>query len=231
MRTSQSQLPFVERAEKLASQLKGVERNVFLSIVADFLTDPRSEPARLTRMLNLLGNDSGDHLKRSGSFGVQARVVVQELPSILKDTGLSAGELRTILGWTSRLLQVRSAEGGGEHGAPRHAPGSRLPNRAPANQRRPTKPYRPPSRPASPPPAPAVSSVTEAPPWEARIRGLGWGNAGPIVAALLSEFKGDLRREAAKAIIERMGGKREFRAKRDKPWVQELFAAAEEQGG
>jgi len=228
MRASQSQLPFVERAEKLASQLKGVERNVFLAIVADFLTDPRSEPARLTKMLDLLKKDSGDHLRRSGSFGVQARLVVQELPSILKDKDLTPAELRTILGWTSRLLQVRSVKGGGDNGGPR-PPGIRP--QAPPNQRRPTKPYRPLSRPVPPPTVPVVSSAPARPNWQTRIQGIGWGNAGPIVSNLLDELKGKERREAVNAIIEKMGGKRELRAKKDKSWVQELLAAAEEPGG
>jgi hypothetical protein len=218
MRASQSQLPYVNRAVELASRLKGVERNVFLSIVADFLTDPRSKPASLVRLLELLGKGSGNQLKRSGTFGDQALVVVQYLPAILKDRDLSAPELRSVLGWTSRLLKVRSGKNGeGDGPQPRR----------PANQMRPTKPLRPVSR-SAPPPAPAVSSTSAPPSWKARIQGLGWGNAGPIVSELLSELKGDTRREAANAIIEKMGGKREFKAKREKPWVKELFEATGE---
>ncbi|MEA2600053.1 MAG: hypothetical protein QOF89_1045 [Acidobacteriota bacterium] len=228
MRAIPSQLPFVKRAEELASLLKGVERNVFLAIVADFLTDPRSEPSRLERMLDLLKKDSGNHLNRSGGFGEQARVVVQRLPSILKDPELSPAELRTVLGWTSRLLQVRSGKSEEGHGGSQRSPEHRRQDRPPVNQQRPTKPLRPVSRAAPPLPAPVVSSAPAPPNWEARIQGLGWGNAGPIVSTLLSELEGDTRREAAKAIIEKMGGKKALRAKKDKPWVQALLEAAGE---
>jgi hypothetical protein len=228
MRASQSQLPFVERAQKLASELKGVERNVFLSIVADFLTDPRSEPVRLSRMLDLLGKGSGNHLERSGSFGAQARAVIRELPSILEDAELSPVELRIVLGWTARLLLVRSGRGNGGGGGPQINPGSQVIHRAPANERRPTKPLRQPSRPAPIPVAPAASAP---PSWENRIRGIGWGNAAPIVSDLLSAHTGDTRREIAKAILEKMGGRREVQKKKDRPWVQELLEAAGEQGG
>jgi hypothetical protein len=226
MRASPSQLPYVERAQKLASELKGVERNVFLSIVADFLTDPRSEPARLRRMLDLLGKGSGNHLERSGSFGAQARAVIRELTSVLADRDLSPAELRIVLGWTARLLLVRSKK---SNEGPRIDPGPRVIHRAPANGMRATKPHRQPSpRPASVPAAPAASV---APSWENRIRGIGWGNAGPIVSDLLSTHAGDTRREIAKAILEKMGGRREVRKKKDLPWVQTLLEAAGEQGG
>jgi hypothetical protein len=226
MRASQSQLPFVERAEKLAAELKGVERNVFLSIVADFLTDPRSEPARLRKMLDLLGKGSGNHLERSGSFGVQARAVIRELPSVLADQALSPAELRIVLGWTARLLLVRSK---GSHEGPRVDPGPRVIHRAPANERRPTKPYRQSS--SRPTPVPAIPAAPEPPKWKERIKGIGWGNAGPIVSDLLSTHTGDTRREIAKAILEKMGGRREVKKKRDLPWVQTLLEAAGEQGG
>jgi hypothetical protein len=231
MRSIPSQLPFVKRAEVLASRLQGVERNVFLSIVADFLTDPRSEPSRLERMLDLLNKGSGNHLNRSGSFGEQAHTVVQQLPSILKDPDLSSAELRTVLGWTSRLLQVRSGKSGEVQGDSPHPPGTRPQKQPSVYQPRPTKPPRPVSRAAPPPPAPAVSSAPAAPSWEPRIRGIGWGDAGPIVSSLLSELDGDTRREAAKTIIERMGGRGAFRGKKDKPWVQALFEAAEKSDG
>jgi len=229
MRASQSQLPFVERAQKLAGELKGVERNVFLSIVADFLTDPRSEPARLSKMLDLLGKGSGNHLKRSGSFGEQARAVIRELPAILADKDLSPAELRIVLGWTARLLLVRSGKSKGDNEGSQIKTGSPVSHRAPANEQRPTKPSpRPSPRPA---PIPAVSVVPEQPKWETRIRGIGWGNAADIVADLLSKHQGDTRREIAKTIIERMGGRREVRRRRDLPWVQTLLEAAGEQGG
>ena len=231
MRASPSQLPFVKRAEELASQLQGVERNVFLAIVADFLTDPRSETSSLARMLDLLKRGSGNHLNRSGAFSEQARVVVQRLPSILKDSELSTAELRTVLGWTSRLLQVRSGKSEEGHRDSQRPTGNHQKKQSPVYQQRPTKPLRPVSRSAPPPPAPAVSSTPAPPSWEARIRGINWGNAGPIVSELLTELVGDSRREAVKAIIEKMGGRRALRAKKDKPWVQALLEAAEEQGG
>jgi hypothetical protein len=225
MRASQSQLPFVERAAKLASNLKGVERNVFLSIVADFLTDPRSEPARLRRMLDLLEKGSGNHLERSGSFGDQARIVIRELPSILTDKDLSPTELRIVLGWTARLLLVRSGKITGSQTKPK----SQVIHPAPANGMRPTKPpLRPSSRPT---PIPAAPAAPATPSWENRIRGIGWGNAAQIVSDLLSTHTGDTRREIAKAILEKMGGRREVKKKKDLSWVQTLLEAAGEQGG
>ncbi|MFY9823118.1 MAG: hypothetical protein WAM82_17175 [Thermoanaerobaculia bacterium] len=197
-------------------------------IVADFLTDPRSEPARLLKMLDLLGKGSGDQLKRSEAFGEQAEKVARQLPAILRDSSFSSVELRTVLGWTSRLLQVRSGKyvDGPKRSKTPHSHG--LPNRPPGNHLRPTKPQRPVSQSAPLRPAPVDSRAPEPPNWNARIQSLGWGNADRIVPVLLAELTGDIRREAAKAIIEKMGGKREFRAKKDKPWVQELFEAAGE---
>lgn len=229
MRASPSQLPFVERAQKLAANLNGVERNVFLSIVADFLTDPRSEPARLAKMLDLLGKGSGNHLERSVSFGEQARAVIRELPAVLADEGLSPRALRIVLGWTARLLLVRSGKAAGGGGGSQIKQGSQVIHRAPANEQRPTKPSPRPS--PRPTPIPAAPAAPERPKWEERIRGIGWGNAEKIVSDLLSEHQGDTRREIAKTIIERMGGRREVRRRRELPWVQTLLEAAGEQGG
>jgi hypothetical protein len=228
MRASPSQLPFVERAQELASELKGVERNVFLSIVADFLTDPRSEPACLSKMLDLLAKGSGNHLNRSGSFGEQARAVIRELPRVLEDEELSPTNLRIILGWTARLLLVRSGMSERGRGRSQIKPGSQVIHRAPANERRPTKPLRQRSRPVPISVAPAASAPQG---WESRIRGIGWGNASPIVSDLLSAHTGNTRREIAKAILEKMGGRREVQKKKDRPWVQELLEAAGEQEG
>ncbi|MFL6261120.1 MAG: hypothetical protein ACJ76Y_15570 [Thermoanaerobaculia bacterium] len=228
MKASPSQLPFVVRAQKLAIELKGVERNVFLSIVADFLTDPRSEPARLSKMLDLLGKGSGNHLERSGSFGDQARIVIQVLPSFLRETKLSSTDLRVVLGWTARLLLIRSGKIAGGGGGPQIKTGSQVIHRAPANERRPTKPARQPS--SRPAPIPAAPAAPAPPSWENRIRGIGWGNAGEIVSDLLSTHTGDTRREIAKAILEKMGGRREVKKKKDLPWVPTLLEAAGEQG-
>jgi hypothetical protein len=108
---SLSQTEILTRAERLASTLAGgrtrVEKNVLLSVVADFLSDPRAELPRLRRTLQLLRAGSGGHLERSDSYRQQIQAVVEELDKTLAEGDLSPGDYKSLFGWTARLLLVR----------------------------------------------------------------------------------------------------------------------------
>lgn len=108
---SLSQTAIVQRAEQLAGALAGgrtrVEKNVLLSVVADFMSDPRADLDRLRRTLKLLGEGSGGHLKRSTSYAQQIEAVVDGLGEVLADSSLSLNDLKSLFGWTARLLLVR----------------------------------------------------------------------------------------------------------------------------
>ena len=108
---SLSQTQIVERAERLATELGGgsvrVEKNVLLSVVADFLSDPRGDVERLRRTLDLLKQGSGGHLQRTGSYARQVEAVAEGLRHTLDDRDLSPTDLKSLFGWTARLLLVR----------------------------------------------------------------------------------------------------------------------------
>lgn len=106
-----TQIEILERAERLAAVLAGgpapVNKNVLLSVVADFMSDPSPDPARLRKMLRLLETGNGGHLKRGGNYGRQVRAVVEEIGRLLDRGGLRPEEYKTLFGWTARLLLVR----------------------------------------------------------------------------------------------------------------------------
>jgi hypothetical protein len=128
---SLSQTEIVQRAERLATELvgMGVEKNALLSVVADFMSDPRGDVERLRRMLKLLKDGSGGHLKRSASYVQQIKALAEGLQETLDDRGLSPVDLKSLFGWTARLLLVRGEgegwqpvrEGAGRRGAPDRA--------------------------------------------------------------------------------------------------------------
>ncbi len=229
MRAMTSQVAIVERANELAEDLCSgpvpVERNTLLSVVADFLSDPKAPTERLERTLTLLASGSGGHLNRSKGFKAQATEVIRVVGQLLRSKDYAPESLRSLLGWTARLLLVRRpakpgrrGEIGGGRPTPQSFPGPR-----------PTKPLpKPPTRsvPATRPPD--VAPVPTGPNWRPRLQGLGWGNITEVAIDLMTTLEGDDKREAAKAIVVKMGGKREFRSRKDKPWVQDLFAAAGE---
>jgi len=63
-------------------------------------------------------------------------------------------------------------------------------------------------------------------PWELRIKGLHMGNAETVVPGVLAPLRGSARRQAADAIIARLG-RRDLNKKKERDWVQQLLAAAE----
>lgn len=227
MRNTSSHLQNVERAERWAQHLEGVERNTFLSLVADFLSDPTSEVARLRRALELLGRGNGGHLERSGSFGVQARIVCQELPPLLSEGDLPGSELRATLGWTARLLLIRRpSRRDASGGQPK--PGKEKRDSPSPWRGAPTKPpYRRPERPSAPPPVLPVAPGPQSPNWRPQLQGLGWGNAEKVVVPLLASLQGEERRKAAQEILTRLGKREVRRRASTESWVEVLLAAAQ----
>jgi hypothetical protein len=65
---------------------------------------------------------------------------------------------------------------------------------------------------------------TQSIPWQPMLQGLGFGNAAGIVPRILQGLSGTERRQAAKAIIEKLDPKA-LKKKKDKEWVQKLFEA------
>lgn len=109
---SQTQTEILRKAERLATDLAGgpvrVEKNVLLSVVAEFMSDPRGDVDRLRRTLNLLKAGSGGHLKRTANYAQQVETVVDGLEETLADRDLTPGDLKSLLGWAARLLLVQA---------------------------------------------------------------------------------------------------------------------------
>jgi hypothetical protein len=151
---SKSQVEIVKNADRLAANLQAgpaVTKNALLSVVATFLSDPSGDVARLRRTMTLLEKGSGGHLKRGGGFGDQVRLVIREVGRVLDREEWQPEELKSLFGWTARLLQVRQAPrtpGGRE-------PQGQRPNRGAPHPGRPPRPPRDP-RPSEkqPPPQP-----------------------------------------------------------------------------
>jgi hypothetical protein len=109
---SKSQVEIVQNAERLAANLQAgpvVTKNALLSVVATFMSDPAGDLDRLRRTMTLLEKGSGGHLKRGGGFGDQVRMVIREVGRVLDRGEWQPVELKSLFGWTARLLQVRQA--------------------------------------------------------------------------------------------------------------------------
>ena len=107
-----SQVEIVRNAERLALNLQAgptpvKSKNAFLSVVATFMSDPSGDLPRLRRTLALLKQGNGGHLKRGGGFGDQVRMVIGEVGRLLDGAEWEAAELKSLFGWTARLLLVR----------------------------------------------------------------------------------------------------------------------------
>ena len=153
-----SQVEIVENAGRLAADLQasGVKsKNALLSVVATFISDPSGDIKRLRRMMTLLKDGSGGHLKRGAGFGDQARAVIREVGTLLDRGDWQPNELKSLFGWTARLLQVRQAP---RREAPQ-GPRSQTPNRQ--DTYRPGRPPRGPRQ--APETKPAPQPLTPAP--------------------------------------------------------------------
>jgi len=107
---SKSQVEIVNNASLLATDLQGAEvesKSAFLSIVGSFMSDPTGDIKRLRHMMTLLDKGSGGHLDRGAGFGEQARAVIREVGRLLDRGEWQPDELKSVFGWTARLLQVR----------------------------------------------------------------------------------------------------------------------------
>jgi len=158
----ESQLALVLQAERLAATLDGgpvkVGKNVLLALVADFVSTPRPDRGRLRRLLKLIQAESGGHVKRGGGYGEQLRLAAREVAAALAND-LSNQDLKSLFGWTARLLRNRQDE-------------------TPAPEREAARPFSPSRREAPPPPAPAPPATPKAgKPWEDAQ--LGWHNGSP----------------------------------------------------
>ena len=113
-----SQSDILAHAERLATSLGGgerrVEKNVLLSVVAGFMSDPRGDLERLEKTIRLLAEGSGGHLRRGDSYREQVEAVVRQVGEALAAEDLAPEEWKSIFGWTARLLLVR---GGGPRGS------------------------------------------------------------------------------------------------------------------
>jgi hypothetical protein len=115
-----SQVDIVRRAQALAEKLTAepetaVKRSAFLSLVADFQARPEAEPARLLDLLKELEKGSGGHLQRGKTYVAQISLAAQSLVTEIERGDLSAQELRSLFGWTARLLDVKHS-GKQQHG-------------------------------------------------------------------------------------------------------------------
>jgi hypothetical protein len=163
-----TQTEILKKAEQLASTLAGgttkVGKNVLLSIVADFMSSPHPDRERLRRTLQLLQEGNGGHTKRGGGYGDQIRAAVRE---VAKELGADTSdeELKSLFGWTARLLLVRR-EG------------------SPAREVKKPGPWKPASQSRSEAPAvlPAVPASTVLPQgriWDDAL--LGWHLSSPAI--------------------------------------------------
>ncbi|MES1244636.1 MAG: hypothetical protein ABUT39_23720 [Acidobacteriota bacterium] len=107
---SEQSVEIMERADQLSLALisgpSPVTRNVLLAMTSDFLSSPRPDRDRLRRIVKRVGEGSGGHVLRCGGYGEQIRAAAAELAGVIEEDW-SNQELKTLLGWTARLLLVR----------------------------------------------------------------------------------------------------------------------------
>jgi len=111
--TPKSQLDVLAEAETLALRLSRpvqVKKNVLLSLVADFMSAPRPDRERLRETLELLRSGSGGHVLRAGGYGEQAKAALDILLSVFEQEGWTEADLKSLFGWTARLLQVKPVD-------------------------------------------------------------------------------------------------------------------------
>lgn len=95
-------------ADRLRSARPPVERNTLLTLIADFVADPRTDLATLRRLLRQVAAGEGGHLRVGESYAAQVRATSAILEEELAAADLDAQQYRQLLGWTARLLQTRS---------------------------------------------------------------------------------------------------------------------------
>ncbi len=116
MTTLLSRVALVEEAGRLAEQLKTgevqVSRNLWLSLLADFMNAPGNDATEakehLLKMLHLLVKGSGGHLARSYSYRKQVALAARVLKQAFNENNLSLKQFHSLFGWTARLLLLKS---------------------------------------------------------------------------------------------------------------------------
>lgn len=107
---SERQVEIMRRADlfslSLISGTSPVTRNVLLAMTSDFLSSPQPDRDRLRRIVRKVGEGSGGHVLRGGGYGEQMRAAAKELEIVIEEDW-SDQDLKTLLGWTARLLLVR----------------------------------------------------------------------------------------------------------------------------
>ncbi|HEX7183981.1 MAG TPA: hypothetical protein VF756_19275 [Thermoanaerobaculia bacterium] len=101
----------LKKAEHLAARLNSgpapVKKNVLLGLVSDFMNEPEPDIRRLRRLLEMIEQGSGGHIRRGAGYGDQLRSAVREIRRVLDEGGIEGGDLKSLFGWTARLLLVR----------------------------------------------------------------------------------------------------------------------------
>jgi hypothetical protein len=111
----------VRQAELLAGRLTerpeaAVGRNVFRALVAEFRAAPDLE--RFRRLVQLAGKGSGRHKQRTHGYGDQLSQACEVLSAFVAKTRLELVELKSVFGWTARLLPAKGGEGTAADEAP-----------------------------------------------------------------------------------------------------------------
>lgn len=120
-RPQSSQREMVRQAELLAGRLTeqpevAVSRNVFHALVADFRAAPDLD--RFRRLITLAGKGNGGHKDRSNGYGEQLVQACKILSSFVGKTHLAPVELKSVFGWTARMLPTKGGEGTTEENSP-----------------------------------------------------------------------------------------------------------------
>lgn len=113
-RPASSQREMVRQAELLAGRLTerpeaAVGRNVFHALVAEFRAAPDLE--RFRRLVALVGKGSGRHKQRTHGYGDQLVLACEVLSAFVAKTRLAPVELKSVFGWTARMLPAKGGEG------------------------------------------------------------------------------------------------------------------------
>lgn len=154
-------IEILKKAEHLASRLNSgpapVKKNVLLGLVSDFMNEPEPDVRRLRRLLEMIEQGSGGHIRRGAGYGEQLRSAVREIRRVLDEGGLDGKDFKSLFGWTARLLLVRRENA---RPGPREHPSGGGGAQQPQTSRRPGPPRAEEHRPAPAPNSGKLSAVS-----------------------------------------------------------------------